>query len=188
MLEVFEASPIPTAITRAADGVILFANRACLEMLGWQRGEFVGRTMVEVGFWATPDRRSAMLQQIAAEGFVRDLEEDVRTKGGELKTVLASISSIDLDGVPCLIGHIHDITERRRLEEQLRESEERFRQVTETFQQGFLLRETDPARVLYASPAVARIFGVDLDDVYRDPRALAGADPSRRPRERHRAP
>ena len=96
----------------------------------------------------------------------------------------SSISHFELDGEPCLIGHIHDITERRLLEERLRESEERFRQVTETFQQGFLLREVDPPAVLYASPAIARIFGVDLDVIYRDPRALAEPRASRRPRAR----
>jgi PAS domain S-box-containing protein len=172
LLAAFDASPVPTAITRAANGVILFANRACLELLGWQDGGFVGRSMVEVGFWTRPDRREAMLELLARDGFVRDLEEEVHTRGGELLTVLASISPIVLDGEACLVGHVHDITQRRRLEEQLRESEERFRQVTETFQQGFLLRDVDPPVVLYASPAVARIFGVDLHDVYEDPQAI----------------
>ena len=88
--------------------------------------------------------------------------------------MLVSISHFELDGELCIIGHIHDITERRLLEERVSESEERFRQVTETFQQGFLLREVDPPAVLYASPAIARIFGVDLDDVYRDPLLLEG--------------
>ncbi len=174
MLAVFDASPVPTAITRAADGVILFANPACLEMLGWQDGGFVGRSIVEVGFWLRPERRHAMLELLDRDGFVRDIEEEVGTRSGETRTVLASISRIVLDGEACLIGHIHDITERRRLEEQLRRSEKRFRQVTETFQQGFLLRDIDPPRVLYASPAVARIFGVELGDVYDDPFLIQG--------------
>jgi PAS domain S-box-containing protein len=54
----------------------------------------------------------------------------------------------------------------------LRESEERFRQVTETIQQAFWLRDIDPPAVLYASPAVERIFGVSRDVFYRDPLAL----------------
>ena len=49
---------------------------------------------------------------------------------------------------------------------------ETLRQVTETSQQGFLLSDLDPPRVLYASPAVAQIFGVELDAVYRDPHAV----------------
>ena len=172
VLALISASAVPTAITRAADGTILFANDACLEMLGWDEREFVGRTMSEVGFWARPERRARMVERLAADGFVRELEEEVKTRTGEVLIVLASISPVEIDGEPCLIGHIHDITERRRLEQELRESRERFRQVTETFQQGFLLREVDPPAVLYASPAVARIFGVDLDVLYADALAL----------------
>jgi PAS domain S-box-containing protein len=172
MLAVLRASPVPTAVTRLADGVILFANPACLELLGWEEGEFVGQKMIDAGVWARPERRAALLAELGREGRVRDLEEEVSTRSGQTKVVLASISRFELDGEPCLIEHIHDITERRRLEERLRDSEERFRQVTETLLQGFLLRSIDPPAVLYASPAVARIFGVDLATVYRDPWAI----------------
>ncbi|MEA2220565.1 MAG: hypothetical protein QOJ35_3191 [Solirubrobacteraceae bacterium] len=162
---VFDASPVPTAITRAADGVILFANPAWLEMLGWQDGAYLGATMLEAGFWTRPERRAAMVERLARDGVVRDLEEEVTTTGGETKTVLLSISRFELDGEPCLLGNIHDITERRA-------GEERFRQVTETIQQGFVLSELDPGTVLYASPSVARIFGIELDALYRDPGAI----------------
>ncbi len=179
----FGASPVPTAITRASDGIIVFANVASLQLLGWPADEFVGRTMADVGFWTHPDRRAAMLEELEREGFVTDVEQEVTTYDGERRIVLVSISHVELDGELCLIGHVHDITERRILEEQLRESEERFRQVTETFQQGFLLREVDPPAVLYASPAIARIFGVDLEDVYRDPLLLQSCV---HPRDRER--
>jgi PAS domain S-box-containing protein len=171
MLAVFDASPVATAITRASDGKILFANHACLEMLGWLDGGFVGSSTLEVGCWACADRREAMLEMLARDGFVRDLEEEVGTRDGETKIVLTSVSSLVFDGQPSLIGHIHDITQRRRLEQELRESKERFRQVTDTYQQGFVLSDTEPLRVLYASPAVARIFGIDLESLYRDPHA-----------------
>jgi PAS domain S-box-containing protein len=172
MAAIFTASPMPTAVTRSADGRILFANSACLQMLGWPEEEFVGRTMLEVGFWTQPEQRAAMLRALARDGTVRDLEQELTTHGGEARIVLTSIARVELDGESCLIGHIQDVTEQRRLEAQLRESEVRFRQVTETFQQGFWLREVDPPVVLYASPAVARIFGIDLDTLYRDPLAL----------------
>jgi PAS domain S-box-containing protein len=172
MLGVLDTSPVPTGISRLADGVIVFVNPAFVELLGWQDSGFVGKTMVEAGFWSQPERRAAALAQLVDEGAVCDLEEEIRTSSGEAKVVLVSISHLELDGVPCLIGHIRDITERRRLETQLRESEERFRQITETVEQAFLLRSIDPPAVLYASPGVAPIFGVDLDTVYADPGAL----------------
>jgi PAS domain S-box-containing protein len=83
-----------------------------------------------------------------------------------------SIAFAELDGERCIVGHIHDITEARRLDGQLRESEARFRQLTETLRQGFLLRELQPPAVLYASPAMQDIFGLDRDSLLHDPSGL----------------
>jgi PAS domain S-box-containing protein len=160
MLAIFSASPVPTAITRADDGLILFANRACLEMLGWPEGGFVGRTIVDVGVWVRPERRAAMLAQLAGEERILDLEVEVKTRRGETRTVLASISSLEVDGEPCLISHIHDITERRRLELQLRESEERFRLLAENAT-DVIGRLSLDMRIEYISPASRSVYGYE---------------------------
>ena len=170
----FMAGPAPTAITREADGMILHANSACLELLGYEEKEFVGKTVHEIGLWARPERRRAIVADLGRAGRVDDLEEELRTKSGEILSVLMSSSRVELDGERCVQGVFYDVTERRRLEGRLRESEQHFRQVTETVQQGFMLRDIDPPLTLYASPSVARIFGLDHDEVYRDPLALEG--------------
>jgi PAS domain S-box-containing protein len=165
----FEASPVPTAVARVADGTILMANRAWLELLGWEEEAVVGRGVEEIGFWARTERRERIVEELRREGSVGDLEEEIMTRGGETLTVLISISVVELDGERCLLGAFHDITERRRRERLTRESEKHVRQVTETVQQGFFLREVNPPLTLYASPALARIFGVTFEAVAADP-------------------
>ena len=160
MLAVFNASPIPTAITREADGVILYANQACLELLDLEEGDVVGGTMRDLGFWERPGSREAMLELLARDGFVRDVEEKVTTRHGETRLVLVSISPVELDGEPCLIGHIHDITERRRLEEQLRDSEERFRLLAEN-STDVIGRLSGDQRIQYVSPASRAVYGYE---------------------------
>ncbi|MEA2196885.1 MAG: hypothetical protein QOJ25_936 [Solirubrobacteraceae bacterium] len=168
----FMAGPVPTSITRESDGTILHVNSACLEMLGYEEDEFVGKTVHEIGLWARPERRGIIFEQLDRTGRVHDLEEELRTKSGETLSVLLSISRVELDGERCVQGVFYDVTERRRSEGRLRESEQHFRQVTETVQQGFMLRDIDPPVTLYASPAVGRIFGLDRDEVYRTPLAI----------------
>jgi PAS domain S-box-containing protein len=172
MWAVFHASPVPTAITRLSDGKILLANAACLDMLGWEEEEFVGRTMLDVGFWARPDQREAVIARLGNNEAVRDLEQEIRTKEGESRLVQLSMSVFDLGGESCLVGQIHDVTEHRRLEARLRESEEHFRQITEALKQGFVLSSVETTEVLYASPAVAVIFGLDLQTIYDEVGAL----------------
>ncbi|HWF73116.1 MAG TPA: PAS domain S-box protein [Solirubrobacteraceae bacterium] len=168
----FMANPVPTSVTRAADGTVLYANPACLELLGWEESEFVGRTVHELGLWARPERRPAIMEELRRTGRIDDLEEELSTKDGETVSVLMSISSLDLDGERCVQGAYYDIDERRRREGRIAESEENFRQVLDTVQQGFVLRDFDPPAVLYASPGVAQIFGIELAEVYGDPGVL----------------
>ena len=69
-----------------------------------------------------------------------------------------TVSHLDLDGEPCLIGHIHDITARRILEEQLRESEELFRLLAE-YSTDVIGRLSGDGRIEYVSPASNSVYG-----------------------------
>lgn len=64
-----------------------------------------------------------------------------------------------------------DITERKNIETALRESEERFREVTEHIQEVFWLSDTLKNEVLYVSPAYESIWGRSCESLYRSPRS-----------------
>jgi PAS domain S-box-containing protein len=67
------------------------------------------------------------------------------------------------------IGAITDITERKLADEALRESEERFRTMADTLPEGIWIGTIEPREVLYVSPAFERIWGLPLEDLYRNP-------------------
>jgi PAS domain S-box-containing protein len=171
MRAVLQALPVPASISRMAGGQILFANPAC-EFVGWQEGDVIGRTATEAGWWQGSEDPTTLAERLRREGAIGDIELAVWTKSGEQRVVLASISSIEFDGELCILCCMYDISERRRVGAQVRESEQRFRQVTESLAQGFMLREVEPPALLYASPAVERIFGVDQETLINDPLAL----------------
>jgi PAS domain S-box-containing protein len=64
-------------------------------------------------------------------------------------------------------GSIIDISERKRAEEALRESEGRFRQIAETIRDVFWIGTPDLSEVLYVSPAFEEIWGRPRKELYR---------------------
>ncbi len=67
------------------------------------------------------------------------------------------------------VGAITDITERKLADEALRESEERFRTMADTLPEGIWIGTIEPRQVLYVSPSFERIWGLPLEDLYRNP-------------------
>ena len=66
-------------------------------------------------------------------------------------------------------GMLRDISERKRMEETLRESEERFRQLAEHIDAVFWLTSPDKSEVLYVSPAFETVWGCPKDLLYANP-------------------
>jgi PAS domain S-box-containing protein len=68
-----------------------------------------------------------------------------------------------------MIGVVQDITERRRSEGALRESEERFRQLAENIREVFWMSAPRKHSMLYVSPAYEDIWGTSCESLYSDP-------------------
>lgn len=68
-----------------------------------------------------------------------------------------------------------EIVERIRVERELRESEQRFRQLAENINEVFWLFDVEAARVLYVSPAYEKVWGRTRQSLYEQPRSFLDA-------------
>ena len=108
-------------ISTLEDGFYVDVNEAFLRTTGYDRHEVIGKSSLELGIWAQPDKRSKMLEILHKEGAVRNMEMEFRMKSGEIRHVLWSAEVIDYGGEKCLIAVTRDITARHRAQqEQLR--------------------------------------------------------------------
>ena len=119
----FRSSPEGMSITTLKEGRYIEANDVFLGTLGYEREEVIGKTSVELGIWARPEDRSAMIQKLLRGELVRDMELNSRTKSGQIRQVLLSLHTIRLQNELCLLASLRDITENKLLEEQLRQAQ-----------------------------------------------------------------
>jgi len=119
----FNANPEPITLATLPEGRFLDVNESFLRVTGYSREEVIGRTSTELKFWAKPEDRTTFIKTVMRQGSVRDLEITFRTKSGEIRTAVDSAEIINVAGQECAIAIFRDITERKSLEKQLRQTQ-----------------------------------------------------------------
>ena len=120
----FHASPNLMAITRLADGSIVDVNESYSRLLGYSREESLARTTTALSIWADPADRDTFVSRLRESGRVTDFETKLRRKDGTEVPVLDSAQIISLRGEWCILSVAHDVSERKKAEESLRQSRE----------------------------------------------------------------
>jgi PAS domain S-box-containing protein len=154
-----------------AEGRITFANRAALDMLGYGADELVGKeqhgTVHSRRADGTPHpaEECPVMEVLRTGEPLRDYET-VYTRGdGSLFPVLCTSAPIRNGGqVAGAVMTFHDISERRRAEAKLQESEERFRTLAETASDVIVTIDAE-SRILFINPAVRKVFGYKPEEL-----------------------
>jgi PAS domain S-box-containing protein len=155
--KVFKASPHPITITTLDEGHYVDVNEAALRASGYSYEEMIGHTADELQIFAEPEGRVKLIGAFK-DGCIRNLEIRLRTKSGEVKQLLMSAEIINLKGQPCILSISNDITERKQIEEALRESEERYRRIVETAYEGIWTIDAE-WRTEYVNQRMATMLG-----------------------------
>jgi PAS domain S-box-containing protein len=143
--------------------------------------ETLGPTSADYFAVVHPDDREwlrARARQALEEGGELDSEHRVVRPDGDVRWVhsRAEIERDPATARPVRVdGTLHDVTERKAMEQALAESETRLRQVTEGVGEVFWVKQALGGRILYVSPAYEEIWGRSRDSLYADPASWGGA-------------
>ncbi len=175
----FETAKDAILLLDAATGQIRDVNRFLIKMLGYSHQEFLGKKLWETGPFKNSEAFQAVFHEIQRKPFIRYEDLPLQTKSG------ASINAEFVSHyyrvnkervIQCVI---RDITERKRAEMALRQSEERYRAIFENDLAGDYIATVD-GEFLACNASFARMFGfitiqeakdAGLSSLYPNPKA-----------------
>jgi len=147
------------------DGKIIMANPALLKLLGYATFEEMARRNLEEEGYEPSYSRREFKERIERAGLLEGWVAAWTTRDGGTVHVRESATVIrGADGAVLYYdGTVEDISERRKAEEALRESEERFRNLTAAAFEGIVI--TENGRILDISDQGLRLFGRARDEM-----------------------
>ncbi len=161
----FNSSPIRMGIIRLRDGAILDVNDRWLRETGYAREEIIGRPAFELKMWLGEEQQSRLRRLLDEAKPLRDVEYRLVTKTGEQRFTLISAEVVDLGGEPCYLWASNDITERRRAEEELRQSQERFFRAFHASPVAIVLARLEDGRLIEVNETAQRFFGFSREEM-----------------------
>lgn len=154
-------------------GRIECANTALLNLVGYQEQELIGKNISMIMPSPYREHHDQYLANYLLTGkqviIGSGREVPAQHKNGSLLDVHVSVSEMQIGTEKKYTGMLRDISERKRMEATLRESEERFRQLAEHIDVVFWLTSHDKSRLLYVSPAFETIWECPREHLYANP-------------------
>lgn len=114
------------AITILGSGVYIDVNDKYASTMGYKREEMIGKSILELNIWADVQDRNQLYEHLTSNGQVQDTEYRYRKKTGEIGYAISSLSCIDIDGESHLLTSLIDITQRKKIEDDLHIAQEKF--------------------------------------------------------------
>lgn len=115
----FHNSPDGIVISSISDGRIIEVNDGFFRLSGFTQEEIVGKTSIEINLWDEIAHRGQYMEALQKNGRVLNYEVRFRKKTGELFDGLISGEVMSLQNLPCALTTIHDISERKKAENEL---------------------------------------------------------------------
>ena len=160
-------------------GHMISWNNAAQSLFAYSADEVIGKPLTMLMPLRYREAHQRGLERVSATGATRVIGKTVelhglRRDGVEFPLEL-SLATWKTKAGAFYSGIIRDISERKRAEEALRESQDRFRQLAENIREVFWMTDPQKDRILYISPGYEEIWGRATDSLYESPRSWLDA-------------
>ncbi|MGE5255849.1 MAG: PAS domain S-box protein [Hyphomicrobiales bacterium] len=152
----FDTSPDSINFNRLSDGVYIDINEGFTKLTGYAREDVIGKSSLELNIWYDPKDRQRLVKALKTNGYIENLEAKFRRKSGQVGVGLMSARVLSLNQEEVILSITRDITERKQVEDSLRESETRYHQLFDASTDAILVRTGET--IIHANPAALKLF------------------------------
>jgi PAS domain S-box-containing protein len=164
----FLSLPVPCGISRLRDNVLLHMNDAAFALFKHRREEVIGKDGIAMNLWSDPAERATALERFrrneAASGQIAHL----RARDGVVHTVLYSAVPVTFANEACGIWVAVDISERERMQQQLRASQALKTAIVDASHDAVVAFD-DGKHIIEWNDAATRLLGWDRESAIGRP-------------------
>jgi PAS domain S-box-containing protein len=161
----FGFSPSAISITRMSDGTFIDVNESFLSLYGFNRDEVTGVSSLNLEIWPLPSDRERFVSALSRKGSLRDRDVTITTRRGEKRLASMSATLIDLGGEQHVLTVLNDITERKTVEEALRESEEKYRLLFSSVSDAIIIFYVSGLEIIDANSSALDLYRYSIDEL-----------------------
>jgi PAS domain S-box-containing protein len=177
---IYDHAPYAIALINHSDGTLAAVNGAWERMFGYSRAEAIGKTSATLGLASDLEGLRRMYSEIREKGSVSEWEMEYTTRAGDPRLGAFNFKLVDVGGRKYHLGTAMDVTDRKRSEMALRQSEERFRALIEKSTDLILLLDAKGQYRFWSQGATAMLGWTPEEKVGRP--ALEMIHPDDQPR------
>ena len=155
----FHLSPVIMAISTMDDGLYIDVNAAFIETLGYSREDVIGKKSTELGLFADSRDRKKIMTEYQKNGKIQNIEILVKDKKGLIHNGIFSLGTISVGKKLCWLTTMIDDTDRKKAEEKLKESTEKYITIFDQSPIAIELYGSD-GNLLAANTACLKLFGI----------------------------
>ncbi len=162
----FHSGTILMAISTVQEGLYIDVNDAFLKVLGFKREEVIGRKSSDLNIFAIKEQREIIKERFLSEGRVSNAEVQIKGQDGLVHTGIFTADPINVGGTLCWLTTMTDITDRKKTEDALRESEEKFRDLAQLLPE-VVFEMNLQGTLTFVNQQAFKIFGYTRQDFDR---------------------
>ena len=161
----FETAQDGIILLDADSGDITDVNPFLLDILGYSREQLLGKKLWDIGLFQDTAECQKAFGRLQEDGYIRYEHLPLESKGGRC-TEVEFVSNIYMVGGEKVIQcNVRDISERRRAEAALQQSEERYRRLFETAQDGIILLDAGSGDITDVNPFLLDMLGYSREQL-----------------------